>query len=398
MPNALIYLPNFIGHRQVHAFIHSHILTELGYKIFIAGNFSNKAKNSFYLDKLIEDEKVIKIDTNTFSGNGKHINNAEFIQLQETFNIDLTIFAEADNHIPLFISQLIPKNKRLKGRVVGIFLRPWHFYRKLDFISKLKYIAGLRKTWKIDSRLFHEFFNKKFNLLDSTLHLDEFFVSQHKQCIWLPDVWQEYADKLVPEAKSDQRIWIERLDAFKEINKGRQIIFYFGTAQKRRGYDILLKLAIDHDACFIHSGLRNEAEKFNFDIHELRGILSNENRLFENNEFLTDPYCIEYFFKSVSHIVLPYDESFLGSSGVMLQALSYGIPVLVRDAGLIGFQVKKYNLGLTFNDRLNLYDQFKRFIEIPTETYSDSIKKYMNYQSVDRFEQVLIDSFKNKLK
>ncbi len=180
---------------------------------------------------------------------------------------------------------------------------------------------------------------------------------------------------------------------FKRINNANFIILYFGTAQKRRGYDDLLKLAIDNDACFVHCGIRNYKDTYNYNVDELRGILDKRNKLFETNEFITDTNCIDFFFKSVSHLVLPYDESFLGSSGVMLQALSYGIPVLVRDRGLIGYQVKKYKLGQTFSHNLS-QNQFLSFINIPKESFSNSIEQYMKLQSLDRFESILVNSFK----
>lgn len=393
LPNALIFSPNFDGHRQVHTFAHSHILNILGYDVIIAGNLSNNSNNLFYLKKLIEDDKIIKIDTSIYLGNGLHITNIEFLNLQKKHNIDLTVFVEADNHIPLITSQLFRHNSRFQGRVVGVFLRPWHLYYKASFHSSLIYFKNLRNTWKTDTSLFHDFLNSTFNLLDSSLYLDELFVSKNYRSIYLPDVGQQYVNKIVYEEKSAQRIWIERLAEFKRINKGAFVILYFGTAQKRRGYAELLRLAIDNDACFVHCGLRNYMENYNCNVDELRATLENRNKLFETNEFISDPKCIDYFFNSVSHLILPYEESFLGSSGVMLQALSYGIPILVRDKGLLGYLVKKYNLGLTFSQDL-LEKQFLQFIKIRKESFLNSIEQYMKIQSIDRFESVLINSYK----
>jgi glycosyltransferase involved in cell wall biosynthesis len=365
----------------------------MGYNVFIAGNFSNTNDNLFYLKKLIEDDTILKINTNKFPEYGLNIKNIEFINLQKEHNIDITVIIEADNHIALIISQLFRPNCRFQGRVVGVFLRPWHLYHKLNFINSLRSINNLRTSWKSDSRFFYKFLNRTFNLLDSSLSIDEFFVSKNKKIVFLPDVWQQYADTFVSEKKSEQRIWMDRLDEFKRINDNGIFILYFGTAQKRRGYDTLLKLAIDNDACFIHCGLRSYKEKFNYDVDEFRGILDKRGKLLETNEFISDPNCIDYYFKSVNYVVLPYEESFLGSSGVMLQALSYGIPVLVRDKGLLGYLVKKYNLGLTFSQDL-LGNQFLRFINMPKKSFSNSIEQYMKFQSLDRFESVLINSFK----
>jgi hypothetical protein len=391
MQNALIFSSNFDGHRQIYVFVIAHVLTKMGFHVCIAGNFSADLNNTFYIDKLISDKSIIKIDTVQYDEFGMKISNSEFLELQEKYNINLTVFAEADNHIPLFISQLSRKNKRFKGRVVGIFLRPWHFYKKLNFIDKYRYIKYVRTKWQNDSRLFHEVLNPVFQLLNASLHIDEFFALNHNKSTWLPDIFQQYADKIVLEENSDQRIWIKRLDEFLIGKKDTFIFLYFGTAQQRRGYDELLKLASDLNACFIHCGLRNYDATYKYNVDELRINLRNNYNLFETNEYLTDPYCIKYFFKSVSHLVLPY-QNFLGSSGVMLQALSYGIPVLVPDFGLIGYRVRRFNLGLTYSDN-SLKKEFLRFVEIPKENFKNSIYEYMKYQTADRLEDVLQNTF-----
>lgn len=392
MKNALIFSPNFIGHRQIYAFVCATVLRKLGYFVYLAGNFSEKLKNNFYLNKLESDSFIFKVDTNLYKGSGLEISNKEFLELQKKYNITLTIFTEADNHIPLFNNQMFNRVDRFQGITIGIFLRPYYFYHKLNFMNRLRYFKSLKSRLKSDIRFFHEVSNPGFRLLSSSLYLDEYFVSRHKKTIWLPDVFQQFADKLVIEDQSEQRIWIEKLNKFKKANTDSFFLLYFGTTQQRRGYDSLLKLAVENNMCFIHCGLRTEKANFKYNVNDLRSILEKENRLFETNEYITDPICIEYFFNSVSHIILPY-VSFYGSSGVMLQALSYTIPVLVPDIGIIGYRVKKHNLGLTYNSE-NFEEQFSTFIKMPKNTFSKSIKDYMKEQSADRLESILINAFK----
>ena len=391
MKNALIFSTNFVGHRQIYVFVLAHILHELGYKLHIAGNFSEILNNSFYLDKIKSDQNIIKIDTSAIEGNGIGISNEKFIEIQKRYNIDLTIFAEADNHIPLFNSQILFGKKRFIGRIIGIFLRPYYYNYKLTLINKIRYIKQLNKTWRSDMRLFYEVLNPQLKLLDVSLFIDDYFVSKHKKTIWLPDVFQQYVEELLSEEKSEQRIWIKKLDEFKNTNRGSYFLLYFGTPQQRRGYEQLLKLAVDYNACFIHCGVKNENEILDDNTYEQLMILKKDNKLFETNEYITDPVCIEYFFTSVSHLILPYID-FYGSSGVMLQALTYNIPVLVPEKGVMGYRTKKYNLGLTFDEGYSsLSEQFKRFINIPAESFTASIQNYMTSQSVSLLSQVLSD-------
>jgi glycosyltransferase involved in cell wall biosynthesis len=394
MPNVLIFSPDFDGHRQVYVFVMAHVLRELGFKIFIAGNIHQTYSNSFYLDKLKKNEDIKIIDTSNYAEGGINISAIEFLELQIVCESDLTVFAEADNHIPLFVSQIFKNKNRLRGKIVGVFLRPFYYYYQKSLSDQLKYLKHLPSRWRNDEKLFYEYFLHRFSLLNKVLCIDENFADHHQYIKWLPDIFQEYADSIVKEEKSEQRIWIERLNEFKEKNKGRFLFLYFGTAQYRRGYDTLLKMANESDSSFIHCGLRNDNERYIHDIEELRTSLSKSGRLFETDQYIEDPFCIECFFKSVSHLVLPY-RNFFGSSGVMLQALSFGIPVLAPDNGIIGYRIKTHYLGSTYNDKesSSLHTQFEYFKKLDPKVFENSIKNYMNHQSTEQLKRVLVSTF-----
>jgi len=393
MPNALIYSPDFDGHRQVYVFVIAHVLKEQGFKIWIAGNTKCTITNSFYLDKLEKSPGIIIIDTSKYANGGFDITPLEFLEMQNSCKTDLTIFTEADNHISLFVSQISKKN-RLRGKTAGVFLRPFYYYSQNGLYKKLRYLKQLPSRWRTDDQLFHEFLLKQFSLLNVALYIDENFVSHHKYCQWLPDVFQEYADLIVRDEKSEQRVWIEKLKEFKERNKEKFLLLYFGTAQYRRGYDVLLNMAEENGCCFIHCGLRNSTEKYDYDINALRSSLSKSGRLFETDQYIEDPLCVELFFKSISHLILPY-RNFFGSSGVMLQALSYGIPVMAPENGIIGYRIKKHKLGITYNDKnaTSLNSRFGFFKEQDPKTFENDIKLYMSCQSAEQLKKVLIETF-----
>jgi hypothetical protein len=321
----------------------------------------------------------------------------EFGELQRNYLPDLTIFPEADNHMSLFMSQIFNKKNRFRGRLIGIFLRPFYFYQQTGLIEKLKYLKHLPTRWRNDERLFFSFFQRQFSLLDIALTIDENFAVNHRYFQWLPDVFQNYADLIVQDKKSEQREWIERLNDFKERNKGKFCLLYFGTAQYRRGYDILLQLARTNGDCFIHCGLRNPDEKYYYKVDDLRSSININGCLFETDQYIVDPFCIENFFKSVSHLVLPY-RNFFGSSGIMLQALSYGIPVLTPESGIMGYRIKKFNLGLTYDDKkpTSLNTQFNYFKGCTPGNYSNDIKAYMNHQTPAHLKNVLTNAFIDK--
>jgi glycosyltransferase involved in cell wall biosynthesis len=392
MPNVLLFSSSFDGHRQVHAFVYTHILKKLGFTITIAGDFKKRMINSFYIDKLKEDSSISIINTASVWKADDENSITAFLEIQEKCKADLTLFAEADNHIRLFTAQIM-RRKRLKGKIVGLFFRPLYFYRKLNLLNKIRYFKRLPSRWRSDEALFHEFCLEKYKLLDTALYLDEKFVSYHKYGKLLPDVFQSYANRFLENEFSDQRIWIDRLNSFKERNKGKFIFLYFGTMQKRRGYDMLLKMAVENNACFVHCGLFYPDELSGSTTIRLRQILQSRQCLLETNEYIIDPTTIESFFRSTDHLILPYQNS-LGSSGVMLQALEYGIPCLMPDTGVPGYLIKKYNLGLTYNYTTELLeDQFKKFIKIPKSDFKESINEYMKSQTPEELEKILTEVF-----
>lgn len=391
MTVALIYSPGFDGHRQIYVFVLSHILNELGYFVYIAGNTEQKVSNSFYINELRKWDNVKIIDTSNYLEGGLKITHSQFLELQNRLSVDITILPEADHHLELLNSQIPRKSKALRGKVYGIFLRPFYYYQHLGTLDTLRYIKHLPSRWKKDERLFHELFLDRFSLLEKALYIDEKYVQNHHRRFWIPDMFQQYADMIVQNEDTEQRIWIERLENFKRKNSGRFLFLYFGTAQFRRGYDIVMNMAYKLDGCFVHSGLKNNNEKYPLDIIEMRRTLGERGALLETDQYIEDPQCVESFFKSVTYLILPY-RNFYGSSGVMLQALSYEIPVLAPDKGIIGHRLSKYGLGLTYSDRnpADLYSQFHKIISIDPRLYKNSIDNYMAFQTAVNLKKILV--------
>jgi len=382
MINALIYSPGFDGHRQLYVFVLSQILNELGYFVHIAGNRRQDVSNSFYINELEKWPDVDIIDTSTYPEGGLGITHDQFLELQDRLKVDLTILPEADHHLELLMSQWPGKRNRLRGKAFGIFLRPFYYYRKPGFIDSLRYLKHLPGRWKKDDRLFHDLFLDKLSLLDGAIYLDENFVRHHRQRIWIPDMFQQYADSIIQKTDDSQRRWLDILEEFLNRNAGRFVFLYFGTAQSRRGFDIIMNLAEKKDGCFIHCGLRNEKERFDYDTGKLRKALDNKGALLETNQFIEDPLCVESFFKAATHLILPYRD-FYGSSGVMLQALSYGIPVLSPRRGIIGLRIDSFGLGLTYNDNDpdDFDDSFDLFRNQAPDSFRKNIETYMTYQT-----------------
>lgn len=394
MPNSLIYSPSLDGHRQVYALVMASILHELDFNIFIAWNSSEIVNNTFYVDKIKDIPNVTFIDTSKYDKGGREITLEEFIRLQTGHNIDLTVFAEADIHISLFTSKIVQKKYQFRGRVVGIFMRPFYFYRNINFLNTLKFLKHFHSRWGKDERFFYDAIFNRISIFDEALCIDENFVSHHRHFTWLPDIFQQYADLIAPDENKGQRQWVDKLTDFININSNRFQFFYFGTAAARRGYDILLNLAREYDGCFIHYGLKGEKQEYFYNTDQIRKVLQDTGRLLETNEYIIDPSTIKHFFKSANLMLFPY-RKFYGSSGVMLQALGHGVPVLSPDFGIMGHRVKKYGLGITYDEtnENDIKTKFELLRNQNPKCYEMNIKNYMSFQTIDQLKATLINSF-----
>jgi len=390
--NALLFSPSFDGHRQVYVFVLTSLLREHQYNVFIAGNFQGNYLNTHYLELATSMSGVTKIDTSCYPGEGQHIHPEDFSKIIDKHSIDLTIFTEADNQLALIVSQLPFFGKKFRSKRVGIFIRTFHIYEPLSLRNKYryaKYIFGKRGLWRSDNRVFHEIIHGRFRLLDETLSIDELFTQTHPYARWIPDVFQDLADTISPSVQAQQVEWTRKINAFKETHQGKFVVLYFGTSQARRGYETLLRIAVELGACFVHCGLTDPEDLLNKACQKYRKLLTTRGMLFETNEYISDPDCIEAFFRSTTHLILPY-RNFLGSSGVMLQALRFGIPVLVPDTGIMAYRVKKHHLGMTYPaGDPDIVPSVKRFISIPSGNFNSSIREYMKVQSAHQLRTVL---------
>jgi glycosyltransferase involved in cell wall biosynthesis len=399
MKNALIFYHNFEGHRQVYSQFLSQVLLSMDYKVFIAGPFySITDKCDYpYIEILENNANVEFIDTKYLNKSELLISNEEFIDLQSKVKADLTIIAEADNYLQLINSQILLKNKRFSGKVIGIFIRSIaYFYEKPSFINRIRRIKNLPNLWQKDRKLFHEKLFPFFKLLDAALTIDENYVNKFpKNYRWLPDIYKPLLEsKFIDE--EEYKYWEKKIVDFKKDNKGKFFLLYFGTAQSRRGYDTLLKLAADEKCCFIHCGKRNDADKYDLDINYYRDLLYSDNAILETNKYIKNEKLIELFFLTCEKIILPY-KTYLRSSGVMLQALDYGLPVLVSDVGPVAIRVKNGGLGWTYKD--GDYEDFKKqftvFRKMPITSFTNSInlflKDYSSENQTNTLKSIIVE-------
>jgi hypothetical protein len=404
----LIYSPDPTGHRQVYCDVFTDILLELGADVVIAVGFSTfgeliKWKN---INCYATNVRVTIVDCCDFSSTQSDLLTAEeLISLQKRFNIDVTIFSEADSSRPELLRIGTGDTPRLKGRNIGIFAWTAYWYPgENPFLSNKKRLTLTKRLRKLKKRLLrqrkvdkkHEFFFREIigtqRVLDIALVKDE-RVSDDVgyPFVWLPEIYKPFALKETEEEKLEYESISVDFKNFLARQGEREVLLYFGKAYKYKGYDFTLRLAeLDDSVCFVHCGELNDNETFEFDVQTIRSKLSEQDRLYETQRYINSERLLNLFFSSTKRIVST--RRLTGSSGVMLQALDAGKPVLIPNSGLIGYRMKGNNLGMVYRhgDIKDLFKKWKLFKKIPPQNYTDSIQRYM--KKFDR--NSLVDCFK----
>jgi glycosyltransferase involved in cell wall biosynthesis len=104
--------------------------------------------------------------------------------------------------------------------------------------------------------------------------------------------------------------------------------------------------------------------------------------LLETGGHYLDPATADAFMAAARCVVLPY-RAHDGSSGVMLQALAAGRPVLVPDRGLMAYRVRGFGLGSVYRDgdHDDLRRQFRELQERGPAPYADALAAFVDYFS-----------------
>jgi glycosyltransferase involved in cell wall biosynthesis len=394
MRQALIFSPSLDGHRQVYCRVWTGMLLEMGLKVRIAGRLTHDGRGLPipYLESFRNHPEVVLMDTGHMEGGGKEMTNEAFLDLQRRSAADVTIIAEADDHLGLIAGQVGRRERKFRGRTIGVFLRSMNYiYESPSLRERWRRWKHFPARWRVDPKLMHEVLIPRAHVLDAVLTLDENFVARHRGSHgWLPDIYKPLDDPFQEKGRLECALWTERLERFRGENRGRFMFLYFGTAYRRRGYDTLLRLALDEDGSFVHCGLNNGDLAGDPNVETMRATLRSRGSYLETGAYIEDQSTVELFFREADKVILPYD-NFLGSSGVMLQALDCGRPVLVARQGLMSFRVGKHGLGATSvaGDYRALRETFRGLRAIPASQFQDDISRFMRSYRKDRVRAAL---------
>lgn len=392
---AFVSLPDLHGHRQIYCREFCRYFLSRDFEVTV-GTDTEGLERYEELAKLSADPRV-RFVADTWSAEtspSRQLRNLRAAVREADAGV--VLLAEADGELGLLASQMLWKGRRLPGRRIGLFIRSTNYLHRMEHPSAGRLPRAIVAAYSYrplsleQPRIFHEVVARRFDVLDAALCLDEVFVAYRQGLYsWVPDIAASFDE--CAENDSEAAAWRTRVSAFIEGQKGRPAVVYVGTPQPRRGYEQLLELACDVDGCFLHCGESPEA--FGYRLPELpaRDALLSRSAILEFGGFYQSFQTALATLAAARCVVLPYDEHHLGSSGVMLQALQAGRPLLVPDQGLMGWRVRNFGLGLTFvpGDRQDMLQKFRLLQRIPPDFHADAISRFLAHFTVDRFEAAM---------
>ncbi len=381
-PRALVYSPGLAGHREIYVRVLTGIFLARGYEVVVATDCGERKRTAGPLiEELEADPRCTVVNLGREAGGGAGVSWRRLLQLEGSLGVAVTVLTEADDMVAALLHGAGRWATRPAGRMLGIFLRTTNY----DYGV---WPAAMRRT----PARFHARMQGSRPPLDAALCLDERFVARHPQGhAWLPDISVDFCsgDGAGDDChlssgggRDETELWSRRLREFLAGQDRRPLLVYIGSAQLRRGYDRLLRLALETDAAVAHCGRR--MPDTGAEAAALRDELLARGRLLETDGPYQDPATADAFIQAANCVVLPYREH-LGSSGIMLQALRAGRPVVAPDEGLMGWRTRTFDLGVVTRpgDDRDLARGFRELDRAPG-AYGDRLAAYMSHFTRER--------------
>ena len=368
MKRILLYSPDVVGHPRVYCRVIADALAVQPCQLVVAMGFTDAIglNESPDIQPLSSRTGVQLIDTRTVSRAGQpHLTVEELVELQDRFDIDTTLFIEADKSKAEFLRIAAGKAPRFQGRNLGIFANTAEWYPGEDSFSgqqrtllapTVRTTLGNLKRAIFNRRESAHYFYEKIIIQSEVL--DEIITKDERLADWrgLPVHWMPEISRpvSVPESAEDAAEFVRgrsEIEGFLTTNQHREPVLYFGDAAYYKGYDLFLEfVASTPSTCAIHAGRSYDAQQksyFRCDVEKLRAQMKREKRLFETNAYVHSNSLKEFLFGSIRLYITTHRLAL--SSSTVIQALELGKPVLVPDRGLLGYRVRKNNLGDVYN-------------------------------------------------
>lgn len=390
----LVYCPHIGGHRPIYCKRICESFARMGAKVFLfALGFEKNVSmrvfvphSSDYIDELSRHSNVTFCD----SSNGFELFMDErrfIVSLQEKHSIDVTFFIDGDAMIPMLLS-MEGGRTRLLGKNFGLFIRT-EFFHTGEGEGK----AELPWSPAIYRNLYRSIASGEAPL-DGALITDEALVESccAPHCRSFPDVILPEVEQTTIEDQRLLRLKYE-IESYRSRNDGRSLILFFGDLENRKGFHFVLKYCAEKTDTFLLRVGQTKPGYSPIDMGQVRdkAKLVLEGRIMEIDAFVHDLGFVNYVFGLTNVMPLPY-QKFYRTSGLMLEAIARGKPVLVPDVGVMGNRVRENELGVTL--KTGSFEAFRRgmdFLLENAESFKENLYGYAKRYSDAALDEALKD-------
>ena len=303
MKRILLYSPDVVGHPPVYCRVIADALAAEDCQLVVAMGFTDEIglNKSPDIQPLLSRAGVQLIDTRTFSQTGRsHLTAEELVELQLRFDIDTTLFIEADKSNAEFFRIAAGEAPRLRGRNLGIFANTAEWYpgedsftgqRKTLLAPTVRTTLGNIKRAMFNRRQSARHFYEKIiiqsGVLDEILVKDERLASWRGPPVhWMPEISRPLAVSESPEEAAEFLRRRSEIENFLACNQDREPVLYFGDAAYYKGYDLFLEfVASTPSTCAIHAGRSYDLQQrsyFRCDVEALRAQLTKRKEVVRN--------------------------------------------------------------------------------------------------------------------
>ena len=385
-PRVLIYSSQLAGHRQLFCDVFVDVFLEFGYAVILAVGLSNGANRWRHIERHRSNPYVEIIDTQLLSTtkDGK-LSVEQIVQIQSEQSVRVTLFPCGDELVHELTAIGNGDAPRLKGSNIGIFgvTEAWFpgepiFRRGMTLWERIAVTRKMVPGQNTVATFFERVLLSK-QVLDVVLVKDERVAeAKGSPFFWFPDIYRplSWNEDATDSAEYDEIV--PAYEVFLKDHSGMEPLLYFGVGARYKGYDTLLRLALEDEAtCFIMCGTPIKTEPFIHDVNAMKQRLIEQGRFFDTKRQLDSWRAVDFFFSSIHRFVSTH-KIYL-SSGTMIQALEAGKPVLVPNRGLLRYRTVSNGVGQVytptrFEDLVAAWHEFK---QEPTSNYSENIRNFM---------------------
>ena len=215
---------------------------------------------------------------------------------------------------------------------------------------------------------------------------------------------QAVADRIrvVPHGIGDpvEVVSKEQARARLKLPPGETLFLVFGVLRKDKRIDLAIEAIRDLPRCrLVIAGAAQDIDEST--IFELTRRYGCEEQVFTEIDHIPEQKMHDYF-SACDAVIIPYDDSFQGLSGILTLACGHGRPVIASDVSLLGETVRQRQLGFAVEpgSALGLREAMLRFLSLTPEERAQMeqrVESYARQMSWDSVCEKWVDFYQELL-